>query len=347
MIQLKSEVFASLNDTVEGLREALQQAVKLEHATIPTYLYALYSLQPGANAEIRKLVSSIIIEEMLHMTLACNILNAVGGAPCIDEPGFIPTYPGPLPGAVETGLIVPLSRFSKELLEKTFMIIEEPEKPLKFPVIEAALAAPPPRTIGQFYEAIKQQIIKLSHEANIFTGNPKKQVQFHFPTANAFKVIDVKSATAAIDLIVRQGEGTTTSPLDPEHQPAHYYRYAEIFFGKTLIANPDTTPGQPPFVYGGVPIPFDPAKVWPTVENPSRATYPSGSRAANANNTFNYTYTSLLKALHIAFNGHPERIDDAIGLMESLKELASALMSIDVGNGNTAGPSFEYNPVNS
>ena len=347
MIQLKSEVFASLNDTVEGLREALQQAVKLEHATIPTYLYALYSLQPEANAEIRKLVSSIIIEEMLHMTLACNILNAVGGAPVIDDPGFIPTYPGPLPGSVETGLIVPLSRFSKELLENTFMVIEEPETPLEFPVTEAALAAPPPRTIGQFYEAIKQQIVKLSREANIFTGDPKKQVQFRFPSAKAFKVIDMKSATTAVDLIVQQGEGTKVSPLDPEHQPAHYYRYAEIFFGKTLIANPDRTPGQPSFVYGGLPITFDPAKVWPTVENPSRATYPTGSRAANANNTFNYTYTSLLKALHIAFNGHPERIGDAIGLMESLKELASALMTIDIGNGKTAGPSFEYNPVNS
>ncbi len=78
MLQLKPQLFEGL-DTVSGLRGALQQAVMLEHATIPTYLYALYSLEPGKNAEIQQLITSVVIEEMSHMALACNILNAIGG----------------------------------------------------------------------------------------------------------------------------------------------------------------------------------------------------------------------------------------------------------------------------
>ena len=34
---------------------------------------------------------------MLHMTIACNVLNAVGGQPAIDRAGFVPDYPMILP----------------------------------------------------------------------------------------------------------------------------------------------------------------------------------------------------------------------------------------------------------
>src|SRR2546421_835393 len=61
-----------------------KKAVELEHATIPTYLYALYSLQPGGNLKIQSLVRSVVWEEMLHMSLACNVLNAIGGSPVIE-----------------------------------------------------------------------------------------------------------------------------------------------------------------------------------------------------------------------------------------------------------------------
>ena len=60
---------------------------------------------------------------MLHMTLASNLLNAIGGSPVIDKPEFIPTFPGPLPGGIDTGLIVHLAPFSMEQLE-TYLSIE-------------------------------------------------------------------------------------------------------------------------------------------------------------------------------------------------------------------------------
>src|SRR5579872_2561829 len=103
MIQLKPEVFASFNMTPEGLYKALQTAIELEHSTIPPYLYALYSLDPARNASIYALILSIVQEEMLHMSLACNVLNAIGGKPVIDRAKFIPQYPGPLPGSVAEG----------------------------------------------------------------------------------------------------------------------------------------------------------------------------------------------------------------------------------------------------
>jgi hypothetical protein len=254
----------------------------------------------------------------------------------------VPTYPGHLPGSVEEDLIVPLKPFSLPLVQAVFMEIEEPEDPLNFPVkAEALLAMGKPLTIGQFYGSIKQQIVDLSKTTNIFTGKPKFQVTRGFPASELIIVNDVASASKAIDTIVEQGEGTRRSPLDAQDELAHYYRYAEIVHGKSLIPDPKEALG---YAYAGEPIPFDPKGVFPVVENPKSATYSAGSAAANANRTFNYTYTSLLKALHIIFNGDAGRFSAAIGLMESLKQQAVSMMStIPASRGLNAGPSFEYN----
>src|SRR5688572_13588026 len=131
MIHLKPEMVAQL-DEPHGLHYGLQCAIELEHSTIPTYLYSLYSLGTS-NAQIGQIMLSVIQEEMLHFGLVCNILNAIGGSPAIDKPHFIPKYPGPLPGGVESDLRVHLRRFSLDHVRDTFMVIEEPEDPLHFP----------------------------------------------------------------------------------------------------------------------------------------------------------------------------------------------------------------------
>ena len=56
------------------------------------------------------------------------------------------------------------------------------------------------------------------------------------------------------------------------------------------------------------------------------ATQYSGA-AEIANNNFNYTYTSVLSALHNALNGNPEGLNSAIGFLESLEEKAKSMMS--------------------
>ena len=51
----------------------------------------------------------------------------------------------------------------------------------------------------------------------------------------------------------------------------------------------------------------------------------------------------LLDALHWAFNGFPERLENAANIMFTLKYQAVALMKMSSPNGPyTVGPSFEY-----
>src|SRR5262249_29902476 len=112
---------------LESLRATAQLAVELEHATIPTYLCALLSIKQGRNREVAGLIRSVVIEEMLHMALACNLLNAIGGAPQIDRPSFVPRYPGHLPAGLRPDLTVTLRRCSIEQIRDVFLSIEEPE----------------------------------------------------------------------------------------------------------------------------------------------------------------------------------------------------------------------------
>src|SRR5580698_6425575 len=83
--------------THRELQHHLATAIQLELSTIPPYLCALYSIKSGTNAEAVRIIRSVVVEEMLHMILACNILNAIGGELAVNRKGFIPTYPGKLP----------------------------------------------------------------------------------------------------------------------------------------------------------------------------------------------------------------------------------------------------------
>jgi Ferritin-like len=339
MLRLRREVVAGL-DTQAGLRTAMQTAIELEHSTIPPYLYALYSIEPGTNAEIAGLIRSVVIEEMVHMAFGCNILNALGGAPVIGVRGFVPAYPGPLPGAVDEGLQVSLKKLSLEHVHDTFMAIEEPEDPLNFPV--ARDVEDPHVTIGEFYARLRAQMPGAS-----FPGDRARQVT-HEMLPDLFAITDADAAIAAIDLIVGQGEGTQTSPLDGDHGDlAHYYRFAEIFHGRRLVPQPE--PGLPPdrqYAYSGDPIVLDPAGVRDVIDNPRRSSFEANSYALHLFDNFNYTYTSLLKSLHTTFNAGPGGLDGAIGLMESCKQQALALTAVALPAGRVAGPGFLWQPTN-
>jgi rubrerythrin len=346
MIRLKPQLFAELSTGgLDAVKTALGQAIKLEHSTIPPYLYALYSLDPARNGAIAAIIQSVVVEEMLHMTLACNILNALDGAPAIDDPSFIPTYPGPLPGSVDSQLIVGLTPFSIDLVNDIFMEIEEPEHPLVFPVELAATEEL--LTIGMFYAKIKEQIVDLGD--SVFSSTPRNQVGPVYMD-EAVIVTNVATAVQAIDTIVEQGEGTAASPKEMIGQEyAHYYRFAEVYHGKKLIWNSKAGPGAPPnqqYIYGGAAVPFDQDGVYAAPTNPKAATYPAGSTERQACDTFNYTYTSLLKTLQTVFSGQPDQLDNAIGLMMSLKQQAKDMMAGNTIAGKHAGPSFEYQPVN-
>ena len=90
MIRLQARLFTDLETGGQrAVINALQSAVKLEHATIPVYLYALYSLDPTKNAVIATILRSVVVEEMLHMALACNIMNALDGSGMVAWPASV------------------------------------------------------------------------------------------------------------------------------------------------------------------------------------------------------------------------------------------------------------------
>ena len=79
--------------TLEDLRGHLQIAIEVEHSTIPPYPCALYSIEEGSNLAAAQIIKSVVLEEMLHMILTANVLNAIGGSPRLSHPEFVPGYP--------------------------------------------------------------------------------------------------------------------------------------------------------------------------------------------------------------------------------------------------------------
>ena len=343
MIRLKRALVAGLMVPAPdptAVISALQSAVKLEHATIPLYLYALYSLNPAKNPAIVDIVQSVVVEEMLHMSLASNVLNALGGDSQIDQPGFIPAYPGPLPGGVESQLKVHLAPFSIAQLQ-TFLTIEQPEDPLVIPEAVAADEI----TIGEFYAAIAKALGTLGDSA--FAKPPRNQIGPDL-MPECVVVTDVASAQAALAIIVEQGEGSTASPDEGVGgQIAHYYRFMQIQKGALLVPAPGQTP---PWAYTGAPVVFDPTGVYPVQTDPNLPpnAYGAGTIEAFANDNFNYTYTSFLSALDALLSGQntDAQMNVALGLMMSLKGQAKAMMSGIPDSTIFTGPSFQYQSVN-
>ena len=304
----------------------VQKAIELEHATIPPYLAAYYSLKLGSNGMVGDIIRSVVLQEMLHMSIASNLMIAIGGSAEINRRHFVPRYPGPLPMGIGNGLIVPIEKCSVELVEKVFMVIEEPENPIHIPVRLQATAegtGPEFHTIGEFYAALDQKLQELGQPAFLGDFGLEMVDNTWFPPNELFPITGPESASAAIQLIVEQGEGTQTSPLDPEDEPAHYYRFQQIVKGKRLERDPATGG----FVFGGAPVAIDERNVWNMQANGDPDTLPENSRARRASVQFAYGYTSLLNALHRTFNGEPATIEEAMGLMVQLRLAAQDVLS--------------------
>ncbi|WP_298487037.1 ferritin-like protein [uncultured Maribacter sp.] len=109
------------------LQELLQLAILIEHSTIPPYLTALYSIKNGTNEWASQVVRSIAVEEMLHMIMVCNVMNAMDIQPSVNAPENYPVYPMQLPLNVD--FYVGLEKFSQNSVS-TFISIESPTSPL-------------------------------------------------------------------------------------------------------------------------------------------------------------------------------------------------------------------------
>jgi hypothetical protein len=329
--------------TRESLQEHLQWALELEHSTIPPYLCALYSLHEGKNASAAQTLRAVVMEEMLHMVLVANVLNAIGGEPAVDHPKFVPEYPTTLPHS-DGKIVVHLQSFSRDALD-TFLAIEQPKKPHAKPEAHRY------HTIGQFYDAIEdglKRVAKDIGEKALFTGSPLRQVDpthWYYGGGGAPVVVtDLKSALAAIEEIKAQGEGLPHSifesdkPLEPD-ELAHFFRFEQLRLGRYYQAK--DTPRSGPT---GPMLPVDWAAVYPMRTDPKAASYRDQPEVHAALTNFNRSYTSLLRLMHQAFNGQPALLFNAVPAMYTLKYQAIALMKVPSAPGSTeaVGPSFEY-----
>lgn len=353
MIHIDAQLVAAVHaaETPADLYPMLQSAIELEHATIPPYLTGMYSIKPGANPEPYEIIRSVVIEEMLHLTIASNLLNALGGTPVIDAPGFVPTYPGPLPMGIVEGLVVNLAPLSLAVVEDTFAAIEAPDDPHDYPVLTAeALAAPAARadesysSIGDFYDALKGKIRELGPDAFDRPSHPQVTYPAFFDPDELFPITTADEACHAIDIIVEQGEGTSSGPLDLEGEVSHYYRFLEILKGRRLVRDPSVPEG---WSYSGPPVPFDPDGVWPLMRNSTLSAYEPGTAAHRMVSQFNTSYSNLLRALHATFNGAPATLTAAMGLMYELKLQAQEMATHTVTDPRTGetvsvAPAFEY-----
>lgn len=330
MIRMQPNLIARLKaaKTQADLYDLVQAAIQLEHSTIPPYLTALYSIQPGRNQVTAEILASIVREEMLHMTIASNLLIAIGGKPNFSAQGFVPSYPGPLPMQVDDGMDVGLEPCSKDLIYKTFMRIEQPPSGT-YP------------TIGDFYETLLSRLDDMSvtwgpAEAQV---TPTTSGTTWFRETDWFPITSLESAAASIKVIVSEGEGATDSPVDDDGDPAHFYRFGQVFYGAALMQNAERT-----WSYTGPDIIFDEVAVFPMTANAKAAMYPEGTRSRLLVDQFNQAYMQILLSLDRVFGGEPRRLNEVLGLMFQLRILAYEVLSQPDPSDDkkSTGLTFEY-----
>ena len=331
---------------LSNLQAQLQQAVQLEFYTIPLYLTALYSIKEGYNTQAYQAIRDVVMQEMLHMVQIANILIAVGGKVIIDDAKFAPSYPATgLPGHVLRNLTIHLKNYNLIHVHNTFMGIELPT-PHQQNVDDDSILY----TIGMFYKEIESCIKILSENTNIFK-KPKVEYQVKWPwkdiedkVGTVHIINDTNSAINGIDEIIEQGEGA--SYLCPEQIDtglyAHFYQFEELVCQKRLKKLENNS-----YAFKGDPIIYDELGVYPMIDNPKNDTFQPGSRCYIQAKAFHRVYRNLLRVLQKAFNGEPEKITEAVKLMESLQAHAKRCISTPYSTPYDAsdyncGPVWDY-----
>jgi hypothetical protein len=351
--------------TIDILHEYLYRAMQIEHGATPPYLLALYSIHPGTNPEATNALRVVAVEEMLHLVLAANILNAVGGTPRLTDPGFVAPYPATLPTG-EEDFTVHLEPFSQHALD-TFLKIERTASG-KAPSEEKRFVSRPPGSvspilavpgevdlhfysIGEFYEEIVRGL-KYLHKREgdkLFSGDPARQVTseyYYSGGGELFPVTDIKSAVKAANLIIEQGEGFGGAIYDDDqpYELAHLYRFEELRLGRYY--QPGDKPYDPRIAGTG---PTGPAfevqwdAVYSFKTDAKLSDYPKSSELYAEAVRFNQSYADFLGLLTTAFNGKPELLLEAVAQMFTLRKGINQLIHIPIpgSDGLNAAPTFE------
>ncbi len=244
----------------------LTEAAELEHGIMCCYLFSAFSMKrdvkEGITEEQLKVVRrwrgtilQIAIEEMVHMSLACNLLTAVGGAPHIRRPN-LPSNPKAYPPTFRLEL-VPFCRQSLD----SFVFLERPENQepgfeekenASFPLIlpgkfsDIFSSERQHQTVGHLYRGIEDGFKYLTQkygEESLFVGPPEAQIaDVYFSLPGLIPVTNLASSVAAIEGIVEQGEGAREGNKD-----SHYGRFLAMLeeYEQIQTDDPNFEPGRP------------------------------------------------------------------------------------------------------
>ena len=250
----------------EQLLYTLTEAAEIEHNLMCCYLYAAWSLKTedgdgvdaAAQAELKswqRAIFDIAIDEMTHLALVGNLMNALGGVAHFGRPNF-PVARGMLPA----GLKVRLAPFSRETLQH-FIFLERPEgsdEPdgANFADDDAyergqhglrlTPAALDYATVGHLYRSVEDALRTLSAamgETALFIGDPALQVGPDIVALEGLiAVTGLETACQAIETIVEQGEGASAHSAT-----GHYQRFVAVrdSFDRLLDKDPAFIPAFP------------------------------------------------------------------------------------------------------
>jgi CDGSH-type Zn-finger protein/uncharacterized Fe-S cluster protein YjdI len=344
----------------EAVLHALYEAAELEHNLMCTYLYAAFSLKNGtadgltaaeaeAVARWRRQMMRVAIDEMGHLAAVWNITSALGGSPQFGRGNF-PVDPGYLPASV----VVRLAPFDSATLQH-FVYLERPAGSTEpdgegFTVDRPyarghAVARLTPMginyaTVGDFYATLAaglRALVDEHGEGAVFSGDPALQIspdEVELPGAN--RVLCLKTALAALDAIVLQGEGAPRDSAD-----SHFQRFVGIRTELRALQarNPEFAPAFP---VATNPVlrrpPRAEGRVW--LENPE---------AIDLVDLANASYCLMLRLLGYAYGlRSPSRekafaVDLSVGLMHAAGLLAQRAARLPAGPSNPdchAGMSF-------
>lgn len=314
---------------IELLKQALRVAIRLEFATVPPYLTALWSIVDQAHP-VAKVIRAIAHEEMLHVALLCNFLSALGERPSLTG-NVVPRYPSALPGGVHPELEIHLLGYSPEALD-IFMEIERPEEPLSIEGEPIPDFPAEDTTIGEFYAAILDLF-----ETILPALDPRHQIVGPFVWFVLTKPEDVREA---IGLIMSQGEGARGQPFsrDPRFL-AHYYRFKSLALSVELIWDEATKT-----LKKGKPI-EQPSVFTLAAASPLGYTLAAPQPLRDANDRFEASYSQLLRLLEEAWKdgGHKSYVA-ALEHMFDLTQFAQSMMRIGTPDGRGYCPAFIYRP---
>lgn len=343
----------------EQLVHSLYEAAELEHNLMCTYLYAAFTLKDGAGEGLtpeesaavagwRRTILDVAIEEMGHLAAVWNITAALGAAPRIGRLNF-PLDPGHLPA----GIVVKLAPFRPSTLQH-FIHLERPvgsqEPDGEGYSIEQHFVRGRPGTmltpmavdygtVGEFYATLAaglRAFVDAHGEDGAFCGDRALQLSpTELALTGAKPVICLKTALAAFDAIVAQGEGAPGDSV-----ASHFAKFTEIrgAYGELSVRNPAFAPAHPAATNPVLRRPPRPeGRVW--IENPGAVAVVDLANAA---------YGLMLRFLSYAYAvpSGPEKslaVDLAIGLMRGVTPLGERAARLPAGPSNpdcNAGMSF-------